>query len=130
MKTAVAVTLGALLLVAGIALLILPGPGFVLIAAGMALLATRFEWARKPLDYAKGKAEQGIEEVRRSRIKAILAGLSALALIVVGVLALTGVDLPFMNAMSAVLLILSGLFLIGTVVYARNRRSGSSRPLI
>jgi hypothetical protein len=50
MKTAASVALGAVLLLAGIALLVLPGPGFVLIAAGLALLATRFDWAKKPLD--------------------------------------------------------------------------------
>lgn len=119
MKTAVSVTLGAVLLIAGVALLALPGPGFVLIAAGLALLATRFDWAKKPLDYAKGKAQQGVDEVRTSKIKAGLALGCALALAVAGVLALAGVDLPFLNTVSAVLLILSGLFLVGTVVYAR-----------
>jgi hypothetical protein len=59
--------LDALLLIAGIALLVLPGPGFVLVAAGPAVLATRFEWARKPLDYAKDKAQQGICEVARGK---------------------------------------------------------------
>jgi hypothetical protein len=38
---------------------VLPGPGFVLVAAGLAVLATQFEWARRPLD-AKDKAQQGI----------------------------------------------------------------------
>jgi hypothetical protein len=33
-----------------------------------------------------------------------------------GVLALAGVDLPFVNAVTAVFLIVSGLFLVGTVV--------------
>lgn len=35
--------------------------------------------------------------------------------------ALTGVKIPFVNAFSAVVLILSGLFLIGTIVYARRQ---------
>ena len=41
-KTTVIAVLGGLLTLAGIALLVLPGPGFVLVAAGLAVLATRF----------------------------------------------------------------------------------------
>src|SRR3954452_18449605 len=98
MKTAVIAVLGGLLTLAGIALLVLPGPGFVLIAAGLAVLATRFSWAKRPLDYAKDKAQEGVEEVARSRWRAAGAVLAALALMRVGVLALAGVDLPFVNA--------------------------------
>ena len=119
MKTVVIAVLGGLLTLAGIAALVLPGPGFVLVAAGLAVLATRFSWAKKPLDYARDKAEQGIEEVGKSPLRAIGAGLCALVLVALGIAVLAGLDVPFVNALSAVLLILSGLFLVGTVVYAR-----------
>ncbi|WP_138731980.1 PGPGW domain-containing protein [Modestobacter excelsi] len=121
MKTVVVAVLGGLLTLAGIGLLVLPGPGFVLVAAGLAVLATRFSWAKKPLDYAKDKAEQGIEEVGKSPLRAAGAAIAALVLIVLGVLALAGVELPFINALSAVVLILSGLFLVGTIFYARRQ---------
>ena len=120
-KTVVIAVLGGLLTLAGIGLLVLPGPGFVLVAAGLAVLATRFSWAKKPLDYAKDKAEQGIEEVGKSPLRAAGAAIAALVLIVLGVLALIGVDIPFMNALTAVVLILSGLFLVGTIVFARRQ---------
>jgi hypothetical protein len=119
-KTAVIAVLGGLLTLAGIGLLVLPGPGFLLVAAGLAVLATRFSWAKKPLDYAKDKAEQGIEEVGKSPLRATGAVLAALALVVFGGLALAGVDLPFVNAFTAVVLIISGLVLVGTVVFARH----------
>ncbi len=118
-KTTAIAVLGGLLTLAGIALLVLPGPGFVLVAAGLAVLATRFAWAKRPLDYAKDKAQDGIEEVGKSPLRAAGAALAALVLVVLGVLALAGVDLPFVNAFTAVVLILSGLFLVGTVLYAR-----------
>ncbi|MBM9468702.1 PGPGW domain-containing protein [Nakamurella leprariae] len=121
MKTAVLACLGGLLLLGGIALLVLPGPGFVLVAAGLAILATQFDWAKRPLEYAKVKAEQGVHEVARSWWRAAFAVACAVALLVVGVLGLLGVDLPLVNRMSAVLLLLSGIALIGTVVYARVR---------
>jgi hypothetical protein len=119
MKTVVVAVLGGLLTLAGIALLVLPGPGFVLVAAGLAVLATQFDWAKRPLDYAKGKAQDGVHEVGRSWWRAAFALLCALALAAVGVLVLVGVDLPFTNAFTAIVLIISGLFLVGTVVYAR-----------
>src|SRR4051812_1267259 len=122
-KTVVIAVLGGLLTLAGIALLVLPGPGFVLIAAGLAVLATRFEWARKPLDQAKEKAADGVDQVRRRPLQAVLALLCALALVAVGVVVLAGVDVPFLNAFTAVVLILSGLFLLGTIVYARSTRN-------
>ena len=37
---------GFTLLAFGIALLVLPGPGWLMIAAGLALLAAEFAWAR------------------------------------------------------------------------------------
>lgn len=120
MKTVVIAVLGGLLTLAGICLLVLPGPGFVLVAAGLAVLATRFPWAAKPLDYAKEKAQEGVEEVGKSPLRAAGALLAALALVAFGVLALIGVDLPFVNAFTAVVLIISGLFLVGTVVFARH----------
>jgi uncharacterized protein (TIGR02611 family) len=118
-KTVVVGVLGGLLTLAGIALLVLPGPGFVLVAAGLAVLATQFDWAKKPLDYAKEKAVEGMEEVGRSPWRAAGAVLCALVLVGLGIAVLAGVDLPLVNAFTAVVLIASGLFLVGTVAYAR-----------
>ncbi len=120
-KTVVVAVLGGLLTLSGIALLVLPGPGFVLVAAGLAVLATRFTWAKKPLDYAKEKAQEGVEEVGKSPWRAAGAVLAALVLVALGVLALVGVDLPLINSLTAVVLIISGLFLIGTVLFARRQ---------
>ena len=128
MRTVVVAVLGGLLTLAGIALLVLPGPGFVLIAAGLAVLATRFDWAKKPLDQAREKAAQGVEQVRRKPLQAAFALLCALALVAVGVVVLAGIDVPFLNAFTAVVLILSGLFLLGTVVYARVTKGQAATP--
>jgi tellurite resistance protein TerC len=43
---------GAVLLV-GIAMLILPGPAFLVIPAGLAILATEFAWAERAMDRCK-----------------------------------------------------------------------------
>lgn len=118
MKRLAVAVIGCVLLLVGVALLVLPGPGFVLIAGALALLATQFEWAKRPLDYAKDKASVGIEEVATSKFRASLAVVCALGMVATGVVELAGVRLPHLNALTAVMLILSGLFLVGTLVYA------------
>jgi uncharacterized protein (TIGR02611 family) len=120
-KKAVVAVLGIALLLVGVALLVLPGPGFLLIAGALALLSTQFDWAKKPLDYAKDKAEVGIQEVAGSRPRTVFAVFCALVLVAIGIVDLAGVDIPWVNRISAVLLILSGLFLVGTLVYALRR---------
>lgn len=127
MKRVAVGALGGLLTLAGIALLVLPGPGFVLVAAGLAVLATEFEWAKRPLDLARRRAGQGLDEMRRSRLRALGALVAALILVGIGVADLTGLDVPFVNVLSAILLVASGLFLIGTVAHARRTRGALTR---
>lgn len=52
---------GTVLILAGIAMLALPGPGWLTIFAGLALLATEFVWAERLLKKAKTKAVQAKE---------------------------------------------------------------------
>ncbi len=56
-----------MLLLAGLAFLVLPGPGFVLIIAGLAILASEYVWAQRALNFAKDKARQAKDKVRRRR---------------------------------------------------------------
>jgi uncharacterized protein (TIGR02611 family) len=46
------------LLAAGVAMLALPGPGWLTIAAGLAILAREFEWARRLLNRVKAVANR------------------------------------------------------------------------
>jgi uncharacterized protein (TIGR02611 family) len=64
---------GFVLLVAGAAMVVLPGPGWLTIAAGLALLADEFPWARRELDRLKGilaicraQFERAVSKWRRS----------------------------------------------------------------
>jgi Putative transmembrane protein (PGPGW) len=55
----VAITIaGFLVLLAGAVMLVLPGPGIVVIIAGLAILATQYVWAERLLKRAKEKANQ------------------------------------------------------------------------
>ena len=52
-KRIVTVVLGATILLLGVALLILPGPAFIVIPLGLAILAAEFAWARRWLRKAR-----------------------------------------------------------------------------
>lgn len=56
-KTWVSV-LGGVLVLAGAIMLVIPGPGLLVIAAGLALLATEFEWARRLMEKAKSRLKR------------------------------------------------------------------------
>jgi len=46
--------IGGTVVLIGVALLVLPGPGMLVIAAGLTILATEFIWARRAMRQAKG----------------------------------------------------------------------------
>ncbi len=46
---------GGLLLIVGAALLVLPGPGLLVIAAGLAVLAVDYHWPRRLLDRVRDR---------------------------------------------------------------------------
>jgi uncharacterized protein (TIGR02611 family) len=50
---------GFALLLAGVGMLVLPGPGWAAIALGLALLAPDFPWARRALDRLKHEGNRG-----------------------------------------------------------------------
>ena len=49
---------GVSLLVAGAAMLVLPGPGIAVILLGLVVLAREFSWARRALDWARQRFVQ------------------------------------------------------------------------
>ena len=70
-KSFIALTGGTVVLI-GVALLILPGPGLLVIAAGLALWATEFFWARRAMRrakdaVAKARRKSGLKDWLRRR---------------------------------------------------------------
>jgi uncharacterized protein (TIGR02611 family) len=49
---------GFTLLLAGIVMLVTPGPGWLAIIGGLAMLAAEYVWARRLLDRLKSEAER------------------------------------------------------------------------
>jgi len=64
-KRAAVFVLGASLLVVGFIMFVTPGPGIVLVVAGLAILATEFAWAEHLLDKAKEQAARAGESAQR-----------------------------------------------------------------
>ena len=57
-KLVVAIIGGSVLLI-GIALIVLPGPAFIVIPLGLVILASEFAWARSALNRAKAMVGRG-----------------------------------------------------------------------
>ena len=64
---AIRVVAGFGLLLGGVVLLVLPGPGWLTIIAGLALLSTEYAWARRLLDSLKHTAERWRQRIMRRR---------------------------------------------------------------
>lgn len=62
----VVLVIGIALVAGGVALLVLPGPGLLVVVAGLAVLATEFAWAERLLDRAKDQAGRARERARSS----------------------------------------------------------------
>ncbi len=72
---------GVALVVIGTALLVLPGPAFLVIPTGLALLSVRFAWASRLVDTAIDAGVDATEVVKRaSRSKKIMFGLAVACL--------------------------------------------------
>ncbi len=56
--------MGTTVLFLGLALIVLPGPAFVVIPAGLAILGTEFAWARRWLRLIRDSARKGVGEVK------------------------------------------------------------------
>ena len=57
-KRIVIAVIGFTVLLTGIAMIILPGPAFVVIPIGLGILATEFLWARKLLKEVKNRLKK------------------------------------------------------------------------
>lgn len=61
---------GAVLVLAGLAMLVLPGPGILVVALGFAVLGTEYAWAAAALERTKRAAGQAGQAARSGAEKA------------------------------------------------------------
>lgn len=66
----IAVTIaGSTVVIIGLILVPLPGPGWAIVFGGLAILATEYVWARRLLNYAKAKVGEAVDVVTRKNKK-------------------------------------------------------------
>jgi hypothetical protein len=126
-KSAVTVA-GVALLAGGVALMVLPGPGILLVAAGLAVLATEYVWARRLVGKAKEGAEKAQQQAVASKPRTALTVSFALGTMAVAVLMLVVDDVgwPFLDSLldsvwsplTGSVLVLTSLVLLTTTVLA------------
>jgi uncharacterized protein (TIGR02611 family) len=64
-KRVIISVIGATVLLIGVALLVLPGPAFIVIPVGLAILATEYAWARRWLRRARRLASNVLSSAER-----------------------------------------------------------------
>ncbi len=65
-KIGVAVV-GFAVLLAGLIMLVLPGPGLLMIILGLIILSAEYEWAKRHLDKAKTAQKKIISKAKRDK---------------------------------------------------------------
>jgi uncharacterized protein (TIGR02611 family) len=84
-RIAVAVV-GTVVLVLGIVLIPYPGPGWLVVFAGLAILASEFSWAGRLLTYARGRYDIWTRWLSRQHWATKISVLMATAVVVVAFL--------------------------------------------
>jgi uncharacterized protein (TIGR02611 family) len=79
--------LGVAVLAAGAAMLVLPGPGVIVIILGLVILATEFAWAERVLDRTTATAAGAANKVTDNRSGRAALAASGIGMIVGGILA-------------------------------------------
>lgn len=131
--------LGALLVIAGVAALVLPGPGLLLILFGLVVWASEFKWAADRVDFMREKALSAAEAGVQNWSRIVASTLSALLVMVVGVfwgldvkipeLWVVGPDLPFGGWATGAVIIAGGFVALGLLGYSIRRfRTGGRAP--
>jgi hypothetical protein len=124
---------GGLLLIVGVVLLVLPGPGLLLVLAGLLVLANGFPAAQRFVEPVQKRAMQAAEESVSSPLRILFSVGTGLVLIAAGVVWWVKPDLPLGGWPTGVSLILSGIVLLVLLVVSyrrvqQERNAGSPRP--
>lgn len=119
-------TVGLALLLVGVALMVLPGPGMLLIVAGLGVLATEYVWAGRLLFRAKERAVKVQEAAVASPMRTGGSLLFAVGMAVLGVLMLVVEDVRwpvlddvisrFWSPVTGGIFVVTGLILVTTTV--------------
>lgn len=112
---------GLALCVAGVGLLILPGPGLLLLLGGLVLLANEYPWARRMTAPVRRQAMRSAAQSVASPLRISATALCGLALVAAGVAWILVPSLPFGGVATGSSLIVSGIVLLALLIYSYHR---------
>jgi uncharacterized protein (TIGR02611 family) len=127
-------TVGFLVVALGVVLMPLPGPGVIIVLAGVLILATQFEWAERRVEQVKEAALRGAADSVKSWPRIVSSVIGVVWLIGVGIVWGLGPPAPSWWPIDekwwlyggwgpGATLILSGVVAAGVLVYSyRNFR--------
>jgi uncharacterized protein (TIGR02611 family) len=108
LKRTVIGIVGGLVVAIGIVAIPYPGPGWLIVFTGLAILATEFEWAQRILDKAKGEYDKWQAWLKKQHIAVRLLVLAFTCLVVLTTMWLLNVfgivsdflrvDIPWVNS--------------------------------
>ncbi|MFJ1756682.1 PGPGW domain-containing protein [Kitasatospora sp. NPDC088134] len=127
MARLVFVVAGTALIVVGVVMLVLPGPGMLLVLAGLVLAARAVPAFARFVEPVRAKAVQGVEASVASGWRIAGSVLAGLGLIAAGVVAGLVPSLPMAGWATGSSLILSGLILLGLLAWSYHRVHGAGR---
>jgi hypothetical protein len=116
--------LGGVLVIAGVALLVLPGPGLLLVLAGLLVLATAFPAARRFVGPVRERARKAAEASVSTWLRLAFSVLTGVALIAAGLVWWLMPTLPLGGWPTGSSLILSGIILLALLVVSYRRVKG------
>ena len=112
---------GGVLLIVGIVLLVLPGPGLLLVLGGLIVLSQGFPRLQRFVEPVRRRAMQAAEESVSSPLRIAFSVGAGLALIAAGVLWGLRPTLPLGGWATGSSLILSGIILLVLLVVSHRR---------
>jgi uncharacterized protein (TIGR02611 family) len=129
-KTGVTI-LGWVLVLLGLAALVLPGPGLLLLLLGLVVLSQEYEWAERRVEPVKEKAFDVARQGVSTYPRILMSALGAVAVVAVGVLwgldppiptaGPIGPSLPFGGWATGTSIVASGVIAMALLIYSIKR---------
>ena len=120
-KHIVFTTVGTVLVLIGLALLVLPGPGLLVVLAGLVTLATVFPRLDRHVQIVRRQALKAAEDSVSSGWRLAMAALLGMLMIGAGLAWALVPGLPFGGWHTGASIILSGSVVLGLLVYSHRR---------
>lgn len=126
-KQAFAAVVGGALVLVGVALLVLPGPGLLLVLAGLVVLASQFPRLQRFVEPVRERAMKAAEESVSSPLRIAGSVVAGLLLFAAGIVWGTVDWLPFSGWSTGSSIILSGVILFVLLIWSYRRVAARRR---